>query len=92
MEAWAARRPVVSTSVGAEGLPVESGKNIVLANSPQDWMEQVLKLLEDEEERKRLGAAGRDVFERELSWPAAWRRLDEALQPLLGPIPAAAAS
>jgi glycosyltransferase involved in cell wall biosynthesis len=79
MEAWAAARPVISSPIGAEGLPVADGENIVLVETPQDWVGQVLELLRDESRRRRLGAAGRAVFERELCWPAAWRCLDAVL-------------
>ena len=92
MEAWAAARPVVSSTIGAEGLPVEHGKNIVLADDPRDWIEQVLKLLSNEAMRRELGANGRLVFEQKHSWPAAWKRLDEVLRPLLGLAPAAIVS
>jgi glycosyltransferase involved in cell wall biosynthesis len=92
MEAWAAGRPVISSPIGAEGLPIANGENIVLAETPDEWVEEVLKLLLDEPRRRRLGAAGREVFERELCWPAAWRSLDEALPRLLASTPVAAAS
>ena len=92
VEAWAAARPVISSLIGAEGLPVVNGENIVLAQSPAEWIEQVLKLLSDEPRRRKLGAAGRDIFERELCWPAAWRSLDAVLGPLLESDRVAAAS
>lgn len=79
MEAWAARRAVVSTPIGAEGLPAEDGVNIVLARSATDWVGTVVRLLDDPASRARLGAAGRETFERELCWPAAWERLDRSL-------------
>ena len=83
MEAWAAARPVISSPIGAEGLPIADGENIVLAEAPRVWIEQVLKLLQSESQRRKLGTAGRAIFERELCWPAAWRHLDAALPPLL---------
>ena len=92
MEAWAAARPVLSSPIGAEGLPAQDGKNIVLARSPGEWAEQVSKLLRDKEQRQSLGSAGRAVFENELCWPAAWRRLDGVLPSLIGHGEVAAAS
>ncbi len=79
MEAWAACRAVVSSPIGAEGLPVEDGVNIALAHNPGEWIETVIDLLVDNESRARLGAAGRSTYEREFSWPAAWKRLAETL-------------
>jgi glycosyltransferase involved in cell wall biosynthesis len=92
MEAWAAARPVISSPIGAEGLPVVEGGNILLAESETEWVEQVLKLLANEPLRKKLGLAGRKIFERELCWPAAWKRLDATLSPLLAANRVAAAS
>ena len=83
MEAWAAGRPVISSPIGAEGLAAESGRNILLADSPQEWVEQVLKLLDDQARRRELGQGGRTLYEERYCWPAAWRQLDEALEPLM---------
>ncbi len=91
VEAWAAGRAVVSSPIGAEGLPIEDGKHIVLAQSPDEWVKQVLKLLEDSDRRRALGAEGRALYERELSWPAAWRRLDRLFDSQLARDPAVAA-
>lgn len=79
MEAWAARRAVVSSPIGAEGLPIEDGVNLALVHNPGEWIETVIGLLVDNEFRARLGAAGRSTYERELSWPAAWKRLAAGL-------------
>jgi glycosyltransferase involved in cell wall biosynthesis len=59
VEAWSMQRAVVSTSVGASGLPVVSGKNIVLADTPEDFARGVTSLLRDPEMRGRIAQAGR---------------------------------
>ncbi len=82
VEAWAAGRAVVSSPIGAEGLPAEDGVNVVLAEKPEQWVETVIDLLQNRDSRSRLGAAGRSTYERDLSWPAAWLRLDETLSAL----------
>ncbi len=76
LEAWAAGRAVVSTSLGAEGLPAEDGVNLVLADTPAAMCDAVLRLLADAGWRRRLGEAGRALVEREFCWPAVWRRLE----------------
>ncbi|MEK7407772.1 MAG: glycosyltransferase [Acidobacteriota bacterium] len=45
LEAWAAGRPVVSTTVGAEGLPARDGENILLADTPVAFAAAVSSLL-----------------------------------------------
>ncbi|MFT5193858.1 MAG: glycosyltransferase involved in cell wall biosynthesis [Candidatus Promineifilaceae bacterium] len=63
IEALAAGLPVVSTSNGAEGYPLEEGKELLLSNSPADFAKQTLKLLDSPELQQRLGANGRRFAE-----------------------------
>ena len=79
VEAWAAGTAVVSTSFGAEGLPARSGENILLADSPADFASAVSGLLCSMDERRRIGRAGRDRYERDLTWSSAWAVLDREL-------------
>ena len=73
LEAWAAGRAVVSTSIGAEGLAVREGGNIRVADGEDAFADVVLELLRDRRKRQRLGSEGRATYEQEGSWPAAWR-------------------
>ncbi len=89
IEAWAASRAVVSTPIGAEGLPFVEESNILLAESPDRWLQQVSRLLQDRLLRNQLGAEGRKTYESSCSWPAVWRILEESFGPFLSPAPAA---
>ncbi len=73
IEAWAAARAVVSTTIGAEGLPARDGENIILADDSRQFVEAVSNLLSSADLRAKLGYAGRCLFEAELTWPAAWK-------------------
>ena len=75
LEAWAAGVPVVSTPMGAEGLPAKDSENLLLAGDPRGFAAAVSRLLADEALGDRIGAAGRAVLEREFTWEAAWKRL-----------------
>ncbi len=75
LEAWAAGRAVVSTSLGAEGLPAKDGENILLADQPPRLIATVSQLLQSADLRRRLGNAGRRLYEEEFTWEAAWARL-----------------
>jgi sugar transferase (PEP-CTERM/EpsH1 system associated) len=68
-EAMAMGKAVVSTSVGAEGLPVQSGENILLADTPNDFADSVVSLLRDANERRRLGTSARALVQEKYSWP-----------------------
>lgn len=47
MEAGACRVPIVSTTLGAEGIPVVNAKDILLADTPADFANAVIRLLKD---------------------------------------------
>lgn len=91
LEAWAAGRCVVSTPIGAEGLPANDGENIRIVDDPEQMARAVLELLSDAPQRERLGGAGRATFEAGYSWPAAWKTLESAFDSLLSVSPMAAA-
>jgi glycosyltransferase involved in cell wall biosynthesis len=67
-EAMSMGKAVVSTSVGAEGLPVEHTKNIILADSPEEFASQVVRLLRDQRAREAIGRAARKLVEENYSW------------------------
>ena len=67
-EAMAMGKAVISTTVGAEGLPVQSGKDILLADTPQDFAESVICLLRDNNLRRRLGTGARALVQENYSW------------------------
>lgn len=79
-EAMAMGKAVVSTSIGAEGLPVKNGVHLALADNPEEFASRVIELLESSEQRSRMGAAARELVEREYGWGAVAERFERALQ------------
>jgi polysaccharide biosynthesis protein PslH len=79
LEAWAAARPVVSTTIGAEGLGARAGEHLLIADNASDFAAAIARLLEDPELRRRLGEAGRALYLDRFTWAAAWRALDHLL-------------
>ena len=67
--------PVVSTTVGAEGIAVQDGEHLLLADTPDAFAKAVLRLLKDPALGERLGAAGRRLMEEQYSWEAVGRTL-----------------
>jgi glycosyltransferase involved in cell wall biosynthesis len=76
LEAWAAGLPVVSTALGAEGLPAQDDQNLLLANTAAEFAGAVSRLLTCSGLREILGAAGRLLVEKEFTWEKAWAKLD----------------
>ncbi len=76
-EALAMAKPVVSTTVGAEGLALEPGRHFVAADGPRDFADAVVGLLRDPQRRNALGQAGRNLVEAYYSWPTVAREFEE---------------
>ena len=76
LEAWAAKRAVVSTTIGAEGLGARGGEQILIADDPEQFAAEIERLLQDPALSQRLGAAGRALYLEKFTWPAAWRALE----------------
>ncbi len=77
-EAMASGKAVVSTTVGAEGLDVTDGRDILLADDAATFAGSVVRLLRDEGERRRLERAAVELAER-YDWPVIAERFEEAL-------------
>ena len=70
-EAMAMGRPVISTTVGAEGLPVADGKELLIADEPEDFAEAAIRLLSDARLRKRIGQQARETVCAHHGWERA---------------------
>src|SRR5262249_25333323 len=68
LEAWAAARPVVSTTLGAEGLGAKPGEHILIADEPQGFADAVMRVLGDPLLAARLGDAGRALYLERFTW------------------------
>jgi glycosyltransferase involved in cell wall biosynthesis len=68
LEAMAAGTPVVSTTVGAEGLDVVDRQHLLLADTPDDFAAAVGRLLDDPGLRASLGASARRLVEQHYDW------------------------
>jgi len=81
---------VVSTTVGAEGLDVQHGQDIVLSDQPEDFAESVTALLRDVEARGRLGRAAAQLAAK-YGWPVIGAKFKAILQNVIGKSSAAKA-
>jgi glycosyltransferase involved in cell wall biosynthesis len=79
LEAAACGVPVVSTSVGAEGLELSDGREIRLADSPAGFAGAVAELLADPSARRRQAAAARRRVEEKYGWESIGRTFSREL-------------
>ena len=78
-EAMSMGKAVVSTTVGAEGLPVTHGEHVMLADEPRTFARDVVRLLRDAGRRAQLEAAARALVLERYDWSAVAGALEGAL-------------
>jgi glycosyltransferase involved in cell wall biosynthesis len=67
-EAMAMGKPVISTTVGAEGLPIKNNTEILLADTPTSFAEAILRVLKGERLAKELGTNARQLVSENFGW------------------------
>jgi glycosyltransferase involved in cell wall biosynthesis len=80
VEAMAAQTPVVSTSLGSEGIPLEEGRHALLADTPQDFARAVLRVLRDAELAETLRREGLEFVNNNFDWSVIGDRLNDELR------------
>ena len=88
LEGLAMGKALVSTALGCEGIDVEGGRHLLIADEPEPFARAVAQLMGHAELRRQLGAAGRDLVERRYGWGSAGAELDAFHSELLGTAPA----
>jgi sugar transferase (PEP-CTERM/EpsH1 system associated) len=76
-EAMAMEKPIVSTTVGAEGLPVRDGVELLLADSPSAFADAVVRVLSDEAFAERLGECSAKLVREQFGWDRVARRFGD---------------
>jgi glycosyltransferase involved in cell wall biosynthesis len=77
LEAFAQAMPVVTTSVGLEGIDAIPGEEVLVADTPEDFAESVTRLLKDEELQARLAFNGRRLAECCYDWKVVLKSMDK---------------
>ncbi len=76
-EAMAMARPVISTTVGAEGLPLTDGEDLFIADAPEDFAERIVRVLSNGQLASRMGDRARAVVCSRVGWSHAADRFAE---------------
>jgi glycosyltransferase involved in cell wall biosynthesis len=85
LEALALELPVVSTSMGAEGLAgLSAGEHCLIADDTAGFAEATLRLLDDPALGRRLGAAGRELVRQRYDWSVVVPQLEALYQKIVG--------
>ena len=73
LEALAKGLPIVTTSIGCEGIAVENGRHLLVADSPHKFAQATLRLLKDHAYANTLARNGRDLIEKYYDYHSAFR-------------------
>lgn len=77
LEAMSMKKAVVSTSIGAEGINYRNQKNILIADTPVEFADKIISLLNNELLISQIGQEAREAVCREYDWDIIGRRLKE---------------
>jgi glycosyltransferase involved in cell wall biosynthesis len=76
VDAWCWGQAIVSTTIGAEGIAVQDGENILIANTPAQFAQATARLLSNGGLQARLRANGREWVEERYDWHNVYRAWD----------------
>ncbi|MCJ7508290.1 MAG: glycosyltransferase, partial [candidate division Zixibacteria bacterium] len=79
LEAMACGTPVVTTTIGAEGIDAATDDAILIEDDPKDFASGVLDLISDFEGRKNISVKARGIIERNYSWSETVNQLEKLL-------------
>ena len=76
VDGWVWGLPIVATPIGAEGIEVRDGENILIAADAAAFAAAVLQLLTDPDLNAHLRTAGRAWVAEKYAWQVAYRQVD----------------
>ncbi len=78
LESFSMGKPVVSTTIGAEGIEAVHGESIMIADDPRAFADTVVTLLRDEQLRRKLSRNGHETMMEKYEWSVIGSILDRA--------------
>jgi glycosyltransferase involved in cell wall biosynthesis len=84
LESMALGRPVVTTTIGCEGLDVVEGEHLLIADRPKQFAEKTVRLLTDQRLRQDLSTRARKLVETHYDWNEIAERLMRVYGDMLG--------
>lgn len=86
LDAWSWGLPIVSTTIGAEGIDYRDGENILIADEPEQFAAAICRLLTCPELAGMLRTNGRRWVEQHYDWRKMYRQWDEVYVRYLPPL------
>jgi glycosyltransferase involved in cell wall biosynthesis len=82
LDAWCWGVPIVSTSIGAEGIEIQEGKNILIADTPEALADAVVRVLREPALGNSLRENGRHWVEERYDWRRVYHQWDRVYSQL----------
>lgn len=79
LQAWVMRKPVVSTTIGAEGLMYKDNENILIADDPETFAQKILLLFKNKKLYTKLAQNGRRTVEKNYSLESVEKKLESII-------------
>ena len=83
LEYFAMKKPVISTSIGAEGIDVENKKHLVIEDDISKFPNRIIELIKDREYAGYLAKNGRELVEKKYSWEFYRNKLNQLYKELV---------
>ena len=87
LEAFARAMPVVTTTIGLEGIEAEQDREVLVEDTPATFANAVLNLLQDKELQNKLAVNSRWLVETKYDWRVVLAELDRTYQRLASTAP-----
>jgi len=87
LEAMAIGRPVVSTTLGAEGVPAQQRENIILADKPEEFAQGILDIMTDDTLFEKIRRNARKLVEEKYAWEKGVEIMEGVLEKMLKETP-----
>jgi glycosyltransferase involved in cell wall biosynthesis len=82
MEALAMQKPVVSTSIGCEGIEVEDDRHLMIRDDPEEFAEAVIELFKNKKMRQKFVDNGYDLVRQKYDWQVIGQSIENAFETL----------
>jgi len=80
------KKPVVTTSIGCEGIDVRNGESALIADEPQAFAQAIVQLIHSAEFRRRLVENGYELVKSEYEWSMIGQQVAQVYESLLPPV------
>jgi len=83
VEALSMKKPIVTTSIGCEGIDVENDHHLLIRDDPEAFAEAVVRLMNDKALSRRITEAGNEMVIRTYDWGVIGSSIDKALEQII---------